>query len=269
MRKNIENLFFLATFIILFFLIIGKNDIKKSPKFDAKNIISCEPNFDSNCDLINNINVNLSKIKTVSLEDINIKLQRVSIGGKLFYEKNNKKIRILIGTFFGKELDIGANQEFFWFWSKRMNPSSLFYAKIQSASNTHLRPALSYDWVFKSFGFEEIDPKNAQIILCNGNHAIKESLIINEEKFLCISIIYKDLILGKHLYKEKQLLASVEYDNFKNINGIKIPTHLDVFWYEEKIFMSWDINNIAINSDINIDVWSMPEYSPKINIENF
>lgn len=268
MKKIIENLFFLVTFIFLFFLVLNRNNIKKTPSFDVDKLIHYENECDGNFQQLEleKININLNKIKSISVDNVEICLQRAKVSGKFFYEKENKKLRVLIGTFFGKEMDIGANQEYFWFWSKRMSPSALFYAEVEKADKTKLRTALSYSWIINSFGFECLCSNNSKIIKFNGLLALKEYLIINEEAFTCVSVINNDSILGKYLYQDTNILASIEYNNFKKIHGIKIPTKFDISWYEENIFMSWEFKEVCVNTEIKQEFWSMPDYNPKINI---
>ena len=43
---------------------------------------------------------------------------------------------MISNSFLGKETDVGSNEKQFWFWSKRMKPSVLFYSEHENLNKT-------------------------------------------------------------------------------------------------------------------------------------
>ncbi|MFO0917320.1 MAG: hypothetical protein U0872_03275 [Planctomycetaceae bacterium] len=43
-------------------------------------------------------------------------------------EKANH-LRIIVSSFTGNEVDLGCNEDIFWFWAKRQRPAAIMYAK--------------------------------------------------------------------------------------------------------------------------------------------
>lgn len=272
-KKITENLLFLTLFVIIFFSLINSKNVKKLPQFDIDLIENLKPikrykalsilgDFDKKTDNIENFYCN----KVV------VSLGHVKANGSFYFDSDNKKVRFLLKTFLGKEFDIGANNDFFWFWSKRMEPNALYYSSKKDAHDTSLRPALSYPWVLETFCFSSLKLNDSIFYSLDNNIFIKTKIIINKKDFFIISVFDLDnqCITGKHLYNDQNLLiASVEYKKYIDHNcEISFPSQFLISWYEEDVFMILDLKNIVFNRNIPTEFWLMPDYEPKINIGN-
>jgi len=61
----------------------------------------------------------------------------------------------------GAEVDLGSNDELFWFWVKRNQPPALFYCRYDQFYNSPARQMLAIDpdWLIEAFGLTEFDPR--------------------------------------------------------------------------------------------------------------
>lgn len=210
------------------------------------------------------------KIKSIYLESMPIRFQQgklsLKVRGKLAFEKN-KNFRIIIThALTGKEMDIGSNEKFYWFWSKRMNPSALNYGdwNYPSAENqSSLRTALNPNWLLEVLNFNFVPVEKAEIIKYKEGYAVIENRNgqNNEEVQTIILVDSKaKCVLGKYIYSNEKMLASCEYYDFKE----GIPEKISIFWHEEDIKMTWDLSKIKINQQIDSQLWKMPNSDPKI-----
>lgn len=71
-----------------------------------------------------------------------------------------KRLRILAGAVigWGTEVDIGSNDELFWFWGKRMQPKAIYYAYHQqfAASSVRSMIPIEPEWLLETLGLIEL-----------------------------------------------------------------------------------------------------------------
>lgn len=225
------------------------------------------PVADSEVDgILKKINLKNSQIRSFSCSDAEISIDNLPfrLQSFLLYEKK-LNFRMIVRSLVGKELDMGSNQKWFWFWSRRMVPPGLYYAEHKDLHKTQLRTPFSPQWIVESLGFEEI--KKAKIAK-SGKYLILEE---NRLSAMNTNIIKKTLIniesrtiIGHYLYEENMLIASAEV--VESINNM--PYKIRIIWHEENVGMTLKLKNSNINGNINNSYWSMPNYRNKINMVN-
>lgn len=223
-------------------------------------------------EIIKVINDQNSKINSIYVENMPIKLQQgrlsVNVSGKLAMEKDRNFRLEITHRLTGKEMDIGSNKEYFWFWSKHMKPPALNYAKHADTSKTMLKTALNPDWMMESLSINNISIEDIKITEFKEFAAIiQERVAATGENVTVMTLIDLKLkvVVGRYLYNENEkLIASAEYKNFSK----KIPLKIMIIWYEEGVILNWDLSDVKINSGIDKKLWSMPDMKNKINIGN-
>jgi hypothetical protein len=265
-------LFFSLVYIYLFL----STGLKVKHNYLLDNLSEASKNDDlDTLSLIRSINNANSRVKSVCYTDIKIQLSQnltIRANGKLFFQKD-KFLRIFIShSLFGQEMDIGSNEEFFWFWSKRMTPPALFYARHEDLGKTMLKTPLNPDWLLESFGITQLPEKNIEFVKCGLLQGIIQYKVsaLGENVFIVTLLDPKiNTIAGKYLYREDgNLLASIEFKSFKKCNkvGVMVPTSLRITWPEENIYMDWDMSGVGINQCIDPTNWDLPYYKQTINM---
>jgi hypothetical protein len=264
----ISILFISAIYAYLFFCISNKNSLYLS---EENEIVSIEKqNIDNEFQyLIKKINERNEAIRNFSVDSMPIKFQQnkisLRVNGQLALQKD-KHFRLIIShKLSGKELDIGSNENIFWFWSRRMKPPVYNFASYDNLSKTMLRSTLNPNWFMEALDFGKLS-FNSKAYKYNDNLMLSEERnAINGEQLTSIILIdpKKEVVLGKYLYDSKnRMLASCEYSDFAN----QIPNKINICWHEENIKMIWDLSKIKINQNINPGIWEMPNVKNKINI---
>jgi hypothetical protein len=218
------------------------------------------------------VNQKILRLNTVCYSNVYISINNsiIKAKGQLFFQKDSN-IRIKIGhKLFGEEMDLGSNKEFFWFWSKRMNPCALYYSKHEDLNKTLLKTPLNPDWLIESFGFKPIDKKNITFLQIGKNLGVKQSRIsTNGQNVYIVTLIDKDRnnVIGRYLYDcYDHILASVEFKDFRYIDTLEVPILMTVHWHEENVFMDWSVEEIEINKSLSPEIWDMPNYEPSIDM---
>lgn len=237
MNKN-----YLIIFIILLnFLLI----IKKIDKISPKNEPFPRGRIFLDCDLINNKNKKINSIYS----KIRIKQGLFFINGFIAYEKSNN-FRMIANSFLGKEIDVGSNDEYFWFWSNSLRPKALYYCKHKELYNSRLRD-IFYPEILRSFlGIDEIK---------------EQKINIQKETLEKITIFDKEKITGHRLFRNQILVVSADVVEFQKIEDVVLPKKININFLEENIQLEWILDEIQINK-FDYKDWKMPDYKEKINI---
>jgi|FreactcultureFD7_1027221.scaffolds.fasta_scaffold07027_4 hypothetical protein len=271
MKKNLPFFIFFGA-LIIFYVFLTKqkpNSVYLSPydKISKEEI----PKSDHKIfDLISRINQKSSEIQSLYLENMSIKFQQNFISFKANGEiamLKDKNFRLKISSnITGKEMDIGSNDELFWFWSKRMNPPYLHYANHKDLHKTMLRTALNPNWMMESLNVQEIKKENIMVAYFKNFYVIIQNRIsANSEKVTLVLLLdpQKETIVGRYLYDANgKMIASTEYENGTGI----VPNKIFIQWYEENIFLTWDLSKIKINLGINPSYWIMPNMKNSVNM---
>ena len=204
--------------------------------------------------------INERNSRTQSLfSDLNISIyEKIThkATARLAYQKN-QQFRMITRSIMGLESDVGSNDTYFWFWSKRMNPPILYYARHENLFLAGLKTPFNPQWMRESLGIDIIETKNATFEINDNIVAVKQ-IALSPLRELISKIILIDsehnLIIGHYLYLENKLIASTEVIEF----DYDLPKRIQILWHEEKVKMIWEFNNTRTNININPQLWQIP-----------
>jgi outer membrane lipoprotein-sorting protein len=221
-----------------------------------------------NSPVIEEINEKNSQILTFYAE-VDIDGGRLPLSSKIFYKKDNF-FRMRTMSRFGLEGDIGSNRQYFWFWSKRMIPSALYYADHKNYIRTPLKPIFDPDWLIRCLSINTIDSKSD--VSFNGKDIIVKNL--KETGFGTITHTMlldsvNNRIIGHYLYDGgNRLIASAEVKEFQNIGGFVVPKSIITHWIDEKLTFVWHFKNVQCNVNLDDKVWVLPSTSQMIDMSS-
>lgn len=270
MRKLLLATVFFLTLANLYFLNTPKKEsIYLSPTDQISQEEKPKPSHEI-FQIIEEINARNAIIDSLYLQAASIKMQQnklsVNVSGQLAMQKQ-KYLRLIVWhRLSGKEMDIGSNDSYFWFWSKRMNPPILHYAKHEDLNKTMLRTALNPNWLMESLNVQEISTENIEILKYKDYWAIVQPRLgISGEQVRCMILIdpVQKVVLGRYLYNAKErMIACAEYQDFENY----LPRKMQMIWHEENIVLNWDLTCLKVNTQINPSFWMMPNIKNKIDM---
>jgi len=221
--------------------------------------------------LINQYNQRIGAVRSVGCPDIGIKIRmagqgQVKLSGSLIYEKD-RNLRMITRSTFGKESDVGSNSEHFWFWSKRMKNSVIYFAKHSNAHKTRLKSAFDPVWMMESTPINPIDIEDGFVVEKDGRFAViksgKDANGRNVTKMILLDP-EKQAPIGHYLYNaNSEIIVSREVTKFEQIQGYWMPKRIKIVWYEEGVLMTWDIKNTMLNVRPNPSDFKMPDGEKK------
>ena len=166
----------ICLFLIIFFLFYLTNNIKKEIETSKNQIL---------------INSKDKKELTINCE-ISLGLFKKNLDGRMFLENN--KFRIFLYIVSEKKIDVGCNEKYFWYWSKKEEENTLFYSDV-SDMNLVMKDCYNPSWMLSVF--KNIDKKGEVYSLHRGSKLISTATILpnNTIKFQFIeeklTIVFK------------------------------------------------------------------------------
>ena len=221
-------------------------------------------------EIVRIINEKTKQINSLYIADMPIRLQQGKITARVYGElamQKNKNFRLKVThRLTGKEMDIGSNNTYFWFWSKRMTPPALNYAKHEDLGKTMLRTALNPAWMMESLGMDPINMDNIEIAKFKDYWAIIQPRKGGSGEPVTVMTLVdpgKKIVVGRYLYNHTgKMIASTEYQNYSGA----VPGKILIIWYEEGIILDWDLSDAKTNVGISQEFWTMPNVREKIDM---
>jgi hypothetical protein len=177
-------------------------------------------------------------------------------------------------SFFGLETDIGSNDKIFWFWSRRMKPSALFWAKHEDLHKTYLKTPFHPDWMMETIGIDEIDTKGCEVFDYKNYVVVKQHRIdaITNKPVLKIFLIDKDkkAFYGHYLLDAKgNTIISFEVKTYHQVSNLYFPKTVGIIWNQEKIQLNWELSQPVINVNFNKENWVLPNIRPQLELSDY
>lgn len=221
------------------------------------------------------INQKNSQIRNFACDNINVKVwqeggMRLKLNASMYYEKESK-FRLNLYSVLGKELDIGSNDQQFWFWSKRMKPPSLHFANHEDFCKTRLRTPFNPKWMIESLGIDTITIDTIN----TANKKIVETpdkyIVYSDHKNSVGKPIVKMTYINKRTNRIDGFML-VDQTNKKVASGEvqawtgELPQKILYVWFEENTSMLFELSGQKSNVVIDSRYWQMPNISPKTDM---
>jgi hypothetical protein len=266
------NKFIVLLIIGLFFLFVwnlrGKQKLEYLPE-RIEITTGTRPQVAIDC--INSVNKKNDKIRNIIYENIELCVAEkivVRVRGFLAFEKD-KKLRLVTSSFSGKEIDIGSNDDYFWFWSRRMKPPALYYASQGNITNTRLKTPFHPVWLMETLSIGKVDLLETNIVRQGKYWAVTQPRTsILGSSIIKITMIdpEKLTIVGHYIYESGRLVVSTEIIDFYPIQNYWFPKKVRTIWLEEGVRVDWSLGPPQINKTINSNLWKKPQMQIELDM---
>ncbi len=219
------------------------------------------------------VNRNSSQIRSFSTNHASVSGSGFpSLGADVAFERP-RRFRLRAGTgLTGTEIDLGSNDELFWFWMRRNQPPAIYYCRHDQFATSQARLSTPFDpgWLIEALGIMEFDPALPH----QGPHPLPDDRLridtirnTPEGPLTKITIVdgSQGWVLEQHLFDSRQqLLASSVASGHRRdpLSGLIMPTTVGVNCPPSKLSLRLDLGNVEINrlSGDRATLWSMPSY---------
>lgn len=171
----------------------------------------------------------------------------------------------------GTEVDLGSNDELFWFWIKRNEPPAVYFCRHEQFPTCRARQMIPIDpsWLVEALGTSEIDPAlpHQGPYPAKGNRlqirTIRETADGPTTKITVIDA-NTAWVMEQHIYDAQgRLRASSVAEGYRRdpYSGLFVPTAIRVDCPPAQFSMRLDLGNAQVNRlQATPEMWSMPNY---------
>lgn len=190
---------------------------------------------------------------------------RFRLNGSLDYEKD-RRFRMELGSLFGEELDLGSNDDVFWYWSKRDKKPGVWYARHEDFHQTRLKTPFDPMFMRSSLGFEPIPTENAEI------RETDDEVLVTQKR---ANSVGDPILYTVCLDKATKTVGGVVVTNLSGetlaacevaSRAGSLPSKILCRWHEEDRSMEMELEDGTANVSISSDRWTMPDHDRKINM---
>lgn len=179
-----------------------------------------------------------------------------------------------------QELDLGSNDELFWFWIKRNRPPAVYFCRHDQFAASRVRNMIPIDpsWLIDAMGIAEFDPAlphDGPYPLPNDRLEVRTLRNTPQGTVTKRTIIdaKQGYILEQHIYDaQNRLVASSLTSRHRRdaLTGLTMPTVVEISSPANQFSLRLDLGKMEINraSSNSPELWTVPTYqgSPLVNL---
>lgn len=190
-----------------------------------------------------------------------------------------KRLRLVSTLLGSEEIDIGSNDDHFWFWVRLNSPKAVYYSKHQDYWYSPLRRQVPLDpsWLMESMGLGVFQPNDQHVSIkrIQGGRleirTIRQTPVDRQYKITRIDA-NMGWVLEQHLFDgEGKPIASTTTGNHITdpYTGSVLPKRIHLRWPATKMGLKLSLGNVELNSDQahGLEIWSMP-HKPDYPMQN-
>jgi hypothetical protein len=228
-------------------------------------------------DVINTINGNTAKIQSLATDDASISVPFMPSLRAHLYIDRPRRFRLMGETMItGQEVDLGSNDDIFWFWIKRNPQPAVFYCRHDQFATSLARNMLPVepDWVIEALGIVTLDPNgqhSGPVRSGQGRLRIETAIDTVRGRMTKVTEVDENQgwIVGQHLYdSERRLVASslASRHGREPVTGVVLPARIEVQTPASdtapQFSMRLDLKNVRVNQlPVNPErFWTLPSY---------
>lgn len=169
----------------------------------------------------------------------------------------------------GPEVDMGSNDDLFWFWVKRNQPPALYYARHEQFAGSAAQQLMPIEpqWLLDAIGFAEFRPgdvHNGPIPLGDGKVEISTVMQTRTGALTKKTVVDAKFafVLEQHVYDSRgTLVASAisKSHRYYPQAGVALPEQVRIEIPASSLSLSIDMGTVEINTlSENPQLWTLP-----------
>lgn len=189
-------------------------------------------------ELIAKINDNTSRVQTLQASgSISIPGVPTTLNTEVSFERP-QNLRFRAGTrMLGPELDLGSNNELFWFWANRDPNQALYYARHDQFAQSRAKQAIPVEpsWLKEAIGLIELDPSGSiEGPIPAGDKVqlrVRQQTGAGEVLKVLVMDAKRGVVVEQQLFGPSgQLLGSAKVSDheFHQLDGVTLPHKIDI-----------------------------------------
>ncbi len=215
--------------------------------------------------LINTLNDNSRRLESLQAADVDILAregsQQVGLAGVMSCKKP-RNFRLQANVFGSQAVDMGSNDQEFWYWISKADPPYLVHCSYQDLAKpgTYLPFPFQPDWVVEALGMADYNPQGNYQVRTNRNFVdlIEQTTSAQGQPVFKVTRFgYPASSQGRpqvvaHVLQDAKgtticaaQILDVQYDK---ASGAVYPHRVKLSWPAQKIEMSMTLDSVRVNA---------------------
>ena len=231
-------------------------------------------------EVIQVVNTNTSRVQSVYTERASVSgPMMLSLRAKLALERPRRLHLWADTAMTGPEVDLGSNDELFWFWAKRLPQPAVFYCRHDQFALSAARNVLPVEpeWLIDAFGLTTFDPgaQHHGPSVAAGRLRIDSQLQTATGPMSKVTFLDESQgwVLAQHWYdaQNKLVVSAISSRHWRDPEtGIVLPTRIELQTpataNSPQFTLQLDMQDLKVNKlPPSPQLWTMPSfpgYSP-------
>ena len=179
----------------------------------------------------------------------------------------------------GAEVDMGSNQELFWFWVKRNEPPALYYARHAQFAGSAAQQAMPIDpqWLIDAVGLSQFSPTDQhEPPVQRGDGTVEIRSIIHTRTGTMTKNTVVDArrawVLQQHIYDSQGTLiasSTARSHRYYPELAVSLPQEIELNLPRAQLSLVIDVGSVILNqTNTSPELWTMPKISgsPQVDL---
>lgn len=182
-----------------------------------------------------------------------------------------RNFRLVVRSPLGPEVDLGSNQQHYWFWSRQDESKRIYLASHESDSAAQPPSGMPFqpEWIMEAMGVIALDPARVQEVsrdpqartvtvaedrLSPQGDPVRKLTVVD----LCHGLVREHALVDAQgaLIARAQLLDPVR----DKASGGVIPSRIHMIWPQARIDMTMALRSVEVNTPISRSTFTMQQY---------
>jgi hypothetical protein len=220
-------------------------------------------------DIIYAVNANTSRIQSLQSDSVSLSAQGYPSLRATIAMQAPRCFR-LRANFLGPELDVGSNNEDFWFWAKSNPEPVVYYARHDQLEDGSLRRLIPMEpsWLMEAFGLVYLEPggqHQGPFPRSDGSVEVRTQMGPSGQttRMLIIDGKYGWVTQQQMLDANGQVLAFAKASNHRQYQaaGVSLPHHIEITIPRAQLAMVLDVGQYTVNQLAGdpAQLWALPQ----------
>jgi hypothetical protein len=175
-------------------------------------------------------------------------------------------------AFTGPEIDLGSNDQLFWFWVRRNQPPAIYYCRHEQFATCPARQLIPIEpqWLVEALGLVQFDPRlpyQGPIALPGDRLEIRAIVETPQGAQTHVTVIdaIHAVVLQQSIYDARgQLVVTAQEGSYRvdPLSGLVMPTVVTIHSPAAQLTMQINLGNVEINrpNSTTPAYWTPPTY---------
>lgn len=230
-------------------------------------------------ELVDYLNQNVERVQAWRASRVRLRANNIPLTADIAVEKE-RRLRIVVNSVAGNELDLGSNQDVFWFWAKRQQPAAVLYANHEQLDVVRETLQIPFEpgWLMEALGVAPIPLEGTSIESAGPNLSRLTSSHVNAHGRPMRKVITVDTCHGRIMEHSiwdasGRRIAHAQFTKHRldPATGVILAHGIRIEWPQADITLVMDLGQVEVNPigmpTKIFDMPHMPGY-PVMNLED-